>query len=110
VLLSMMNPSLGDGQFESFGRIPIKRFAGTAGVSPAMSAKRENGSSKRLAEELRACSAFAGETPAVPANRLIGLRLAYAAFRVCEESGYHSKFTNGLKLLSVWPSQRLEHA
>jgi hypothetical protein len=105
-----MNSSIGEGQFESFGRIAIKRFAGTAGVSPAMSAKRENGSSKRLAEELRACSAFAGETPAVPANRLIGLRPAYAPFPVCEESGYYSRFTNGSKLLSMWPSQRLEHA
>jgi hypothetical protein len=93
---------MGEGQFESFGRIPIKRFAGTAsGASPAMSAKRENGSSKRLAEELRACSAFAGETPAVSANRLIGLRPAYAPFRVCRESGYHSRFTSGLKLLSM---------
>jgi hypothetical protein len=101
---------MGEGQFESLGRIPIKRFAGTAGVSPAMSAKRENGKSKRLAEELRACSAFAGETPAVPANRLIGLRAAYAPFRVCKESEYHSRFTDGLKLLSIWPSQRLEHA
>ena len=75
--------------------------AGTAGVSPAMSAKRENEAS---CKELRACGAFAGETPAVPAKSLDQFHTAYAPFRVCQESGYHSRFTNGLKLLSVRPA------
>jgi hypothetical protein len=34
-----------------------------------MSAKRENGLGKGSAEKLRVCDAFAGETPALPANR-----------------------------------------
>ena len=35
-----------------------------------MSAKRENGSEKGADERLRVCDAFAGGTPALPANRL----------------------------------------
>ena len=48
----------------------VKRFAGTAGVPPAMSAKRDN--DWRSYEGLRAYGAFAGGSPAVPANRLQG--------------------------------------
>jgi hypothetical protein len=59
-------------------RVGHKRFAGTAGVPPVMSAKRE----KRIGvspERLRACGAFAGGTPAVPANHMIGFGLVRAA-------------------------------
>ena len=42
-----------------------------------MSAKRENGLGKGSAEKLRVCDAFAGETPALPANRLTETLNAY---------------------------------
>ena len=54
VLLSIMNSSIGEGQFESFGRIAIKRFAGTAGVSP----RNEREARKRIeqAASLKNCA------------------------------------------------------
>ena len=45
--------------------MPVKRLAGTAGVPPAMSAKREN-LLRPLSEELRACGAFAGGSSTPP--------------------------------------------
>ena len=69
--------------------MPVKCLAGTAGVPPAMSVKREN-LLRPLSEELRACGAFAGGTPAVPAKHLTiiprsRIRLSVIQRRVCLE-------------------------
>ena len=67
--------------------------AGTPGVSPAMSAKREN---EAACKELRAWGAFAGETPAVPANHLTSFTQLMLRFA----SAKNQSIIQGLRMAS----------